>query len=187
MQSALKLRFAMEEAWYKELIRFVMVPLIIMFICCFIPVFKNKHGLSHLVIIPLSGLFSYSHALSPRKAYFEKSWKEVMDFPAFVLASGKKAFLFAIPAGLVGWVASLFLEGLSIDLALLFETCVWGLGAGIFLYALSAYVKLTFKLKKIDRKCLAYLWKWIVPTAGVLTLLLVSKSIYLIQMIEKRI
>jgi hypothetical protein len=188
-QDALSLKFAIEEPWHKEYGTFLMIPALSTLACCFIPVFHCEQGLTYLAMAPLTGAFSYGHTLSPRKPYYEK-WQKLMDYPAFVLASVKKNLSFAVPAGVLAWVVSMFLSGYPKELAMFFEAAVWGLSAGICLYALIAYAEETFKLRKIGgegyRIKLANLWRWIVPPVIAFSLLVVAKSYVLLDIIRGR-
>ena len=188
-QDALSLKLAMENPWHKECGTFLMVPVLATLSCCFIPIFHCEQGLSYMAIVPLTGAFSYGHTLSPRKPYYER-WQKLMDYAAFVLASVKKTLSFAIPAGLAGWVTSLFLNGYPRELASFFEIAVWGLASGICLCALITYAEETFKSRKVDeeryRVKLTNLWKWIVPPAVVFSLLVVAKSYFLLEIVRGR-
>ena len=188
-QDTLSLKFAMEEPWYKEYGTFLMIPALSTLACCFIPIFHCEQGLSYMAMVPLTGAFSYGHTLSPRKPYYEK-WQQLMDYPTFVLASVKKNLSFAIPAGVAAWIASLFLNGYPKELAMFFETAVWGLSSGICLCALITYAEETFKLRKTDgegyRIRLATLWRWIVPPAVAFSLVVVAKSYLLLEIIRGR-
>lgn len=179
----------MEEPWYKEYGTFLMIPALSTLACCFIPVFHCEQGLTHLAMVPLAGAFSYGHTLSPRKPYHER-WQKLMDYPTFVLASVKKNLSFAIPAGFAAWIASWLLNGYPKELAMFFETAVWGLSSGISLCALMTYVGETFKLRKTNeeeyRTKLATLWKWVVPPAIAFSLLVVAKSYLLLDILRER-
>lgn len=188
-QNALSLKFAMEEPWYKAYGTFLMIPALSTLACCFIPVFHCGQGLTYLAMAPLTGAFSYGHTLSPRKPYYEK-WQKLMDYPAFVLASVKKNLSFAIPAGVAAWITSLFLSGYPKELAMFFETAVWGLSTGICLCALITYAEETFKLRKTSGEGykikIANLWRWIVPPTIAFSLLVVAKSYLLLDIIKNR-
>jgi hypothetical protein len=188
-QDALSLKFALEGPWHKEYGTFLMVPAFATLACCFIPIFHCEQGLSYMAIVPLTGAFSYGHTLSPRKPSYERR-QTFMDYPAFVLASAKKTLSFAIPTGLAGWITSLFLNGYPKELAIFFETAVWGLASGICLCALMIYAEETFKLRKTDeagyRIRLTNFWKWIVPPAIAFSLLVVAKSYFLLEIVKGR-
>ncbi len=179
----------MEQPWYKEYSTFLMIPALATLSCYFIPAFHCEQGLTFLAMAPLTGAFSYGHTLSPRKPYYEK-WQKLMDYPAFILASVKKNLSFAIPAGAAAWIASVLLNGYPKELAIFFETAVWGLSAGIYLCALITYTEETFKLRKANGEGykikLAILWKWIVPPAVTFSLLVVAKSYLLLDIIRGR-
>jgi len=188
-QDTLSLKFAMEEPWYKEYGTFLMVPAFSTLACIFIPIFHCEQGLSHMAILPLTSAFSFGHTLSPRKPYYEK-WQKFMDYPAFVLASVKKNLAFTIPAGIAASIASLFFNGYPKELAIFFETAVWGLSSGVCLCALMTYREETLKLRKTDKEGykvkLTNLWRWIVPPAVVFSLLAVAKSYLLLQITRGR-
>lgn len=119
-QDALNLKLAMDEPWYKEYRIFLMIPAFATLACCFLPVFHCEEGLSHLAIAPLVGAFSYGHTLAPRKAYYDKGWQKLIDYPSFVLGTVKKILLFAIPTGLTAWVISLLYEWISKGVSFVF-------------------------------------------------------------------
>lgn len=189
-QDTLSLKFALEAPWYKEYGTFLMIPVLSTLACYFVPILHCEQGLSYAAMLPLVGAFSYGHLLSPRKPYYEK-WQKLMDYPTFVLASVKKTVFFAIPAGVVAWIVALFLNGYPKELALFFETAVWGLSSGIFLYAFIPYVKETLTLRKTDREGyksrLTTLWRWIVPPTIAFLLLAGTRSYQLLDIVIGRL
>lgn len=190
-QHAISIKLAMEEPWYKEYGTFLAIPAFAILACCLIPIFHCEQGLSSMGMVPVMGAFSYGHAFAPRKAYYEKSCLyKLMDYPSFVLGSVKRTLLFAIPTGLAGWAASLFLNGYPKELAKIFEIAAWGLMSGICLYALMAYAEETYKLQNVNKvgykAKMINLWKWIVPPAVASSLLVISKGYLLFEIIKGR-
>lgn len=194
-QNTMKLKFAMEEPWYKEYWTFLMIPLLATAACYFIPIFQGGHGMNSMIILPLTAVFSYGHTLSPRHPYYENGWKEIMTYHEFILANLKRVFVFATPIGILAWIISIFLSGYPKELAMFFETTIWELAAGIFICALVSYAEEIYKLRKTDKAAykgnLKHLWKWIVPSTFVFILLAISKayilldSIFFLQAVSK--
>lgn len=186
----INLKLAMEEPWYKELLTFLMVPALATIACCFIPFFRGEQEMNFMAMLPLAAVFSYGHTLSPRKPYYEKSWKKVMAYHEFVLANMKRVFLFAAPAGLLAWAISAFLIERSKELAMFFETAIWGLAAGIFVCGLVYYVEETVKLRKTDQKTyranVKHLWKWVIPPTIAFGLLAFSKIYMIFELLGER-
>lgn len=189
-QNINSLRLAMEEPWYKEYWTFLMVPGLATLACYFIPLFHGEQGMNIMAILPLTAAFSYGHTLSPRKPYYEKSWKKILVYHEFILASVKRALLFAVPTGLIAWIAEISLKDGLKELAMIFEAATWGLAVGILLYSLISYSEETIKLKKVNQleyqANLRNLWKWIVlPTIAFLSLT-IAKSYLLLELVKGR-
>jgi hypothetical protein len=188
--NAMNLKLAMEEPWYKEYWTFLMVPVLTTAACCFIPLFNGEQGMNSMAMLPLTAACSYGHTLSPRRPYYEKSWGKIMAYHEFILASAKRALLFAVPPGVLAWILALFLNGKSKELTMFFEAATWGIATGIFICSLISYIEETFKLKKKDHKSyiknLNILFKWIVPPTIIFSALLVSKIYILIDILHGR-
>jgi len=186
----MNLRLAMEEPWYKEYWTFVMVPALATAACCFIPLFRGEQGMNSMAALPLTAAFSYGHTLSPRKAYYDKSWKKTMEYHDFVLANAKRALLFSAPTGLIAWATTIFLQGRAKEMAMFFETTTWGLTVGIFMYCLMTYIPETLKLRKTDAKAskanIKNLWKWMIPSTTAFSLLAFSKIYFLLELVKGR-
>ena len=147
-QDTTSLNLAMKEPWYKEYWTFVMMPVLATVACYFIPLFRCEQGLAYLSILPLMTAFSYSHIISPRKPYYEKDWKQVMTYHDFIISSVKRTLIFTAPTGLIAWIISRVLNGYPKELAMFFETAIFGLAAGILVFSFLSSSAETFKLKK---------------------------------------
>lgn len=180
----------MEELCYKEYWTFLMVPALATLACYFIPLFQGEQGMNIMTILPLTAASSYGHTLSPRKPYYEKAWKKILVYHEFVLASVKRALLFAVPTGLVAWLTEISLKESLKELAMFFEAATWGLAVVILLSSLISYSEETIKLKKVNQleyqSNLRNLSKWIVlPNIAFLSLM-IAKGYLFLELVKPR-
>jgi hypothetical protein len=186
----MNLKLAMEEPWYKEYWTFLMIPFLSTVACYFIPLFRCEEGLSYMSVLPLTAAFSYGHTLSPRKPYYEKSWKKLMDYSSFIEASLKRVLIFSIPTGLGIWGLSLFLKGYTKELSMVFEASVWGLSTAICLAASFFYIDELRSVKKQNvekyKNGMNFVKKLIIPSAIGLASIAFLKNYTLLQILFKR-
>ena len=108
----------------------------------------------------------------------------------FVLASVKRALLFAVPTGLVAWLTEISLKESLKELAMFFEAATWGLAVVILLSSLISYSEETIKLKKVNQleyqSNLRNLSKWIVlPNIAFLSLM-IAKGYLFLELVKPR-
>lgn len=188
-QNTINLKLAMKESWQKEYSTFLLVPLLATSAYCFISLFWGEQSMNSMTLFPIYAAYFYGYIFSPRRPY-EESWRKIMEYNDFILANTKRVLLFGAPTGLVAWITTILLKGYPKELAMFFETAIWGFSFGIFVGSLIAYVEETSKLKKINLERyelnLRNLWKWIIPPSLVLTLLAVSKTFLLLNLLQGR-
>lgn len=189
LQYNMSLKLAMEELWYKECWNFLRAPVLATVVCYCIPLFRCEQGMNHSSILLLSMCFSFVLTLAPRRQYYESRWKKIMEYHEFVLACAKRTLLFAVPSGIISRIATYFMQGYPKELAMFFETAIWGLAAGIFTYVLVAYAdeaKMSKGKGDSYKVILSNLWKWIIPSTVAFLLLMMTKTYILMELLKGR-